>query len=127
MVKAVDIYEDISVYSDFASTSTYYLNRGGEGGDAIHNGEITTYELKQNYPNPFNPVTNIQYQIVNQGMVSLKVYDMLGREVKTLVNEIKSPGKYIVSFDASSLSSGVYFYKISAGEFSDVKRMVLIK
>ncbi len=127
MVKAVDIYEDISVYSDFASTSTYYLNRGGEGGDAIHSGEIYTYELKQNYPNPFNPVTNIQYQIVNQGMVTLKVYDLLGREVKTLVNEIKSPGKYLVSFDASSLSSGVYFYKISAGEFSDVKRMVLIK
>ena len=126
-VKAVDIYEDISVYSDFVSISTYYLNRGGEGGDAIHSGEIFTYELKQNYPNPFNPFTSIQFQIVNQGMVTLKIYDMLGREVKTLVNEIKSPGKYVISFDASGLSSGVYFYKMTAGEFTNVKRMVLIK
>jgi len=126
-VKAVDIYEDISVYSDFVSISTYYLNRGGEGGDAIHSGEIFTYELKQNYPNPFNPFTSIQFQIVNQGMVSLKVYDMLGREVKVLVNEIKSPGKYVVSFDATGLSSGVYFYKMTAGEFTNVKRMVLVK
>ena len=126
-VKAVDIYEDISVYSDFVLISTYYLNRGGEGGDAIHSVDILTYELKQNFPNPFNPVTNIQYQIVNQGMVTLKVYDMLGREVKVLVNEIKSPGKYVVSFDATGLSSGVYFYKMTSGDFSETKKFVLVK
>jgi hypothetical protein len=88
---------------------------------------INKYELLQNFPNPFNPITNIQYQIVNQGMVTLKVYDILGREVKVLVNEIKNPGKFIVSFDASSLSSGIYFYKLTAGEFTNVKRMVLVK
>jgi len=103
------------------------LNRGGEGGDAIHSVDILTYELKQNFPNPFNPVTNIQYQIVNQGMVTLKVYDMLGREVKVLVNEIKSPGKYVVSFDATGLSSGVYFYKMTSGDFSETKKFVLVK
>ena len=97
------------------------------GINSVTNEIPVEFKLFQNYPNPFNPVTKIQYQIVNQGMVTLKVYDLLGREVKLLVNEIKSPGKYIVSFDASSLSSGVYFYKISAGEFSDVKRMVLVK
>ncbi len=126
-VKAVDIYEDISVYSDFASTSTYYLNRGGEGGDAIHNGEIYTYELKQNYPNPFNPVTNIQFQVPSLKFVKLAVYDMLGREVTLLVNEVKNPGKYIVSFDASSLSSGVYFYRMTSGDFSETKKLVLVK
>jgi len=127
-IKAVDNTTMLSVYSDYISISSYFLNRGGgEGGDAIHSEEIFTYELKQNYPNPFNPVTNIQYQIVNQGMVSLKVYDMLGREVKTIINEIKSPGKYVVSFDASGLSSGVYFYKMTTGEFTNVKRMILIK
>ncbi len=88
---------------------------------------INKYELLQNYSNPFNPVTQIQYQIVNQGMVTLKVYDLLGREVKVLVNEIKSPGNHSVTFDASSLSSGVYFYKMTAGDFSDVRRMVLVK
>ena len=85
------------------------------------------FTLSQNYPNPFNPVTNIQFQVQSLKLVKLIVYDMLGREVKVLVNEIKSPGKYIVSFDASSLSSGVYFYKMTAGEFTNVKRMVLVK
>ncbi len=85
------------------------------------------FSLSQNYPNPFNPVTNIKYQIPINTFVTVKVYDILGKEVKTLVNEFKSVGNYSVLFDASSLSSGIYFYKMSAGEFSDVKRMVLVK
>ncbi len=85
------------------------------------------YSLAQNYPNPFNPVTSIKYQIPKNTFVTIKIYDILGKEVRTLVNEVKSAGNYSIMFDASSLSSGVYFYKISAGEFSDVKRMVLIK
>ena len=85
------------------------------------------FSLSQNYPNPFNPVTSIKYQIPKNTFVTIKVYDILGKEVRTLVNEVKSAGNYSIMFDASSLSSGVYFYKISAGEFSDVKRMVLIK
>jgi len=86
-----------------------------------------TYSLAQNYPNPFNPVTKINFAIPKQGFVTLRVYDVLGREVSTLVNEVKQVGTYSVDFDASYLSSGVYFYRIESGEFSDIKRMILIK
>jgi hypothetical protein len=91
------------------------------------------FSLSQNYPNPFNPVTNLEFGISDLlasrsgGFVSLKVYDMLGKEVATLVNENLSPGKYKVEFDGSGLTSGVYFYKLTAGEFTDVKRMMLVK
>jgi hypothetical protein len=85
------------------------------------------YNLSQNYPNPFNPVTQIKYGLPKQGLVTLNVYDVLGREVTKLVNEVKAPGNYLVDFDGSNLSSGVYFYKLSVGNFSDVKRMMLIK
>ena len=85
------------------------------------------YDLKQNYPNPFNPVTKINYELPKDGYISLKIYDVLGREVRTLVNEVKTAGYYSVDFDASTLSSGVYFYKMESGAFSDIKRMVLIK
>lgn len=87
----------------------------------------TNFNLEQNYPNPFNPTTNIQFSIPKQNFVTLKVYDVLGREVATLVNEEKSTGFYNVSFDASSLSSGVYIYKIQAGNFINSKKMVLLK
>jgi len=85
------------------------------------------FELYQNYPNPFNPITNIKYQIQKTGLVTLKIYDITGREIKTLVNEIKNPGSYIVTFNGTELSSGVYFYRIQAGDFVQVKKMVLIK
>lgn len=85
------------------------------------------YKLSQNYPNPFNPVTRISYEIPRQGYVSLKIYDVLGREVKELVNEIKSPGFYSADFNATELSSGIYFYRVECNGFSDVKRMILIK
>ena len=67
-----------------------------------------TYSLSQNYPNPFNPVTQVKYDLPKQGFVTLKVFDVLGREVSKLVNEVKTPGSYIVDFDGTSLSSGVY-------------------
>jgi hypothetical protein len=86
-----------------------------------------TYSLSQNYPNPFNPVTKIGYAIPKQGLVSLKIYDVLGREAAVLINEEMQPGYYSVDFDASYLSSGVYFYKLEAGTFNEVKRMMLIK
>jgi len=85
------------------------------------------YSLSQNYPNPFNPVTKIKFAIPKQGFVTLKVYDILGREVKTLVNDVKAPGTYSVDFNGTELSSGVYFYKIQVNGFSEIKRMVLIK
>lgn len=89
--------------------------------------EPNDYELSQNYPNPFNPVTKITYSIKSGSNVRLVVYDLLGREVRTLVNEFEHPGSYEVVFNAEGLSSGIYFYKISAGEFSDTKRMILNK
>ncbi|MEP0861470.1 MAG: T9SS type A sorting domain-containing protein, partial [Ignavibacterium sp.] len=86
-----------------------------------------TYELAQNYPNPFNPSTKIRYQIPNDGFVTLKIYDILGAEVSTLVNETKVAGKYEVNFDASSLASGVYIYKLTAGSFTSSKKLMVIK
>jgi len=85
------------------------------------------YYLSQNYPNPFNPVTNFDFEIPELGFVTLKIYDVMGRELLTLVNENKEPGYYTVRFDGSNLSSGVYFYRMTAGEFVAVKKFVLIK
>ncbi len=83
--------------------------------------------LSQNYPNPFNPLTTIKYFVAQAGIVTLKVYDFLGREVATLVNKKESQGIYSVTFDASKLSSGVYFYRLTAGKYMSTKRMMLIK
>jgi len=86
-----------------------------------------TYDLAQNFPNPFNPSTTIRYQIPQDGIVTLKIYDILGSEVATLVNEEKIAGKYEVNFNASVLASGVYIYKIQAGSFINSKKMILLK
>ncbi len=85
------------------------------------------YSLSQNYPNPFNPVTNIKYQIPLNGFVSLKIYDITGREIANLVKEYKQAGYYTISFNGSNFASGVYFYRIQTGDFVQVKKMVLIK
>ncbi len=85
------------------------------------------YKLGQNYPNPFNPVTKINFAIPKSGLVSIKVYDVLGKEVQTLVNEVKTAGSYAVDFNGSNLASGIYFYKISVDGFTDVKKMTLVK
>ena len=85
------------------------------------------YALSQNYPNPFNPTTKINFALPKSGLVSMKVYDILGKEVATLVNEVKNAGSYTVDFNASSLTSGVYFYKVSVNGFSEVKKMLLLK
>ncbi len=85
------------------------------------------YNLSQNYPNPFNPTTTISYDIQNDGIVTIKVYDILGKEMMILVNEFKQTGSYKINFDGHNFSSGIYFYKIEAGNFNDTKRMVLLK
>jgi hypothetical protein len=85
------------------------------------------FALEQNYPNPFNPSTMISYQILASGHVTLKVYDVLGREVGTLVDEVMRPGKYEATLDAGSLSSGVYFYRLRAGSFNATKKLLLLK
>ncbi len=84
-------------------------------------------ELKQNYPNPFNPVTTISYQLPKKGQVSLKIYNSLGKEIKELVNNYQGEGSYSVKFDGSELPSGVYFYKITAGTYTDTKKLILMK
>ena len=86
-----------------------------------------TYNLGQNYPNPFNPVTTIEFQIAKPGFISLKVYDILGKEIETLINEKKSTGTYKVEFNGKNLSSGIYFYRLQAGSFVSTKKFVLLK
>jgi hypothetical protein len=85
------------------------------------------FSLAQNYPNPFNPSTKISYTLKNNGKVSLVVFDLLGREVAVLANEIQTAGQHQVQFSASSLSSGVYFYKLQAGNEVITKKMMLLK
>ena len=89
------------------------------------------FSLKQNYPNPFNPSTRIQYQVSSSWNVSLKVFDILGNEVATLVNEEKPAGRYEVEFETSSgnrhLASGIYFYQLKAGSFTETKKMILLR
>jgi len=85
------------------------------------------FTLSQNFPNPFNPSTHIDFTLPASGSVSLKVYDLLGREMMTLVNEQKPAGTYRATFDASNLPSGTYFYVLRAGSFSESKKMLLVK
>lgn len=85
------------------------------------------YRLYQNYPNPFNPTTEIRYQTSDVGRVVLNVYDILGRKVTTLVDEIQSPGLRSGTFNATTLPSGVYFYRLTARSFVETKRMMLLK
>ncbi|MGA8264586.1 MAG: S8/S53 family peptidase [Ignavibacteriaceae bacterium] len=117
-----------------ASAQYYVTGSGGIGPKAVDNSLETLkkvvpelYDLGQNYPNPFNPTTQIKYALKEDGFVEIKVYDLLGKEVATLVNENKSAGFYTVNFDASRLSSGIYFYTIKTKDFFDRKKMVVLK
>ena len=95
-----------------------------------NNEQNLTYSLSQNYPNPFNPATIIKYTLAKPGFVQIKVYNILGKEIATLVKGIKSAGEYQVEFDVNfykNLSSGIYYYKIEAGEYTDIKKMMLVK
>jgi hypothetical protein len=88
---------------------------------------LESYYLSNNYPNPFNPSTKIKFEIPDLEFVSLKVYDVLGNEIATLVDEEKLAGEYEVDFDGKGLSSGLYFYTFKAGNFSETRKMVLLK
>jgi hypothetical protein len=88
---------------------------------------VSSYRLSQNYPNPFNPTTDIEFSIPKSEFVTLKVYNILGEEVITLISEKLTIGKYKYEWDASNLSSGIYFYRIQAGDFVETKKMILIK
>jgi len=88
---------------------------------------VNKFELNQNYPNPFNPGTTIRYSIPSDGFVKLSIFNTIGEEVRTLVNEFKVAGSYDENFDAAELSSGIYFYKLQTGSFVQTKKMILMK
>jgi Secretion system C-terminal sorting domain len=85
------------------------------------------YVLAQNYPNPFNPVTTIHFELIQPGMTTIDIFDITGRHVRTLANSEMATGAYDLRFDASALSSGVYFYRLTSGSFTDIKKMSLVK
>jgi len=99
----------------------YYL------GTEIQIGAPEKFELSQNYPNPFNPNTIIKYALPQDGNVTLRIYDILGKEVAVLVNDFQKAGNYNINFDAHRLSSGVYIYKLESGNFAESKKLTLIK
>ncbi|MCG6958975.1 T9SS type A sorting domain-containing protein, partial [bacterium BMS3Abin03] len=112
----------------------YRLKQIDTDGSYIYSKEIEInlvnsfeFKLKQNYPNPFNAITIIKYSIPEASIVRMKIFDILGREIITLVNENKIGGNYEIRFDAKNLSSGIYYYQIRAGKFIDTKKFVLIK
>ncbi|MGE5437542.1 MAG: T9SS type A sorting domain-containing protein [Syntrophothermus sp.] len=105
----------------------YKFTKNGVGVREDHSAIVNNYTLDQNYPNPFNPSTTIKFSVVNEGMVTLRVFNMLGEVVSTLVNENLSNGNYTVNFDASKLSSGTYVYELQTGDVRLTKKMVLMK
>jgi hypothetical protein len=113
--------------SDGLPVGSLMWNSKITGVKKANNNLPSNFSLSQNYPNPFNPTTMIQYSIPKSSIVTLKVYNMLGQEIATLVNKQQTAGNYNVNFDASRLASGIYMYKIQAGSFTSTKKMMLIK
>lgn len=121
MLRAVDA----AYLGSFVATGEFSIGVTSTGNE--NDNLPISYSVEQNYPNPFNPATVIKYAIPAEGLVTIKIYNALGEEVKALVNEIKQAGNYQVTFDASGLSSGVYFYRINSGKFTETKKMILAK
>ena len=91
------------------------------------NSQIQDYKLEQNFPNPFNPITKINFEIPKTSYISLRIFDVAGKEVSDLINEIKNPGKYSINFDGTNFASGTYFCRLESNEFILIKKMLLIK
>jgi hypothetical protein len=125
-VSALDTQVKESVRSDFQTINGYGVNNKESADEEISEKELE-YNLVNAYPNPFNPVTTIIYKIKEKGLVSLTVYDILGREAANLVNENQEEGSYTVNFDASNLPSGVYIYTLQVNDFISSKKMTVIK
>ena len=122
----IDTYGNNITLTDCAGYNNFYYSSFVTGAEA-NIVKDRTYTLFQNYPNPFNPTTTINYSIPRTSLVTIKVYDVLGREIETLVNDEKHIGNYKVEFNASKLASGIYFYKMQAGDFSETKKLILLK
>ena len=129
------VYYDVREYYSVEGTTSYesWIGTIGEllpkintPSNSVAGSEIKEYSVTC-YPNPFNPSTTLNYQLPVDGMVSLKIYNELGQEIKTLIDEFKSKGNYNINFNASNLSSGIYFYKLQSGDFVSIKKMVLMK
>ncbi|UCE17139.1 MAG: T9SS type A sorting domain-containing protein [Gemmatimonadota bacterium] len=119
--EAMELLESLRSYLSAEDYGRFMALVKGEVGMPVE------YSLAQNYPNPFNPTTNIEYSVAGNARTTLRVYNVLGQELVTLVDEVKEPGHYSVDWDASEMASGVYFYRLEAGDFSATKRMVLMK
>ncbi|MFA4924829.1 MAG: T9SS type A sorting domain-containing protein, partial [Ignavibacteriaceae bacterium] len=111
--------------SDYSPVQKF--TRSGVGVEKLGNTLPTAYLLDQNYPNPFNPETSIRFSIPSESFVTVKVFNTLGEEVTTLVNEQKTAGVYSVSFKANNITSGIYFYTINANNFTSTKKMILLR
>ncbi|MBI4535209.1 MAG: T9SS type A sorting domain-containing protein [Ignavibacteriae bacterium] len=115
------------LFAGFGPTGLFYDGSNISPTDVRPTDEVpAVFALEQNYPNPFNPTTTIKFSIPHTSDVTLKVYDLLGREVATLLNDTKPMGTYEVTWNAANLASGVYFYRLTAGSFYDVIRVVLL-
>jgi hypothetical protein len=117
--KTAIVVRDVKVYA-FSPGNVNSVNEN-------LNQKVSDFSLSQNYPNPFNPTTTIKYAIQKRTFVELKVYDVIGREVEVLVNEAQESGYYEIEFNASKLSSGIYFYQIKTERYVETKKMLLVK
>ncbi len=135
-----EIKKDGAVYNDFTAETRILHLPAGTGGEFKVTYELTNpayalnewvskpqFRLDQNYPNPFNPVTTISFSVPERSRVSLKVYDILGKEVSVLLNEDKSAGTYNIRFNAGTLASGVYLYRLETPAFAQTKKLILLK
>ncbi|TAL59490.1 MAG: T9SS type A sorting domain-containing protein [Bacteroidetes bacterium] len=125
LYKVIAVVEPIEVESNTVryETAGWGLDKKGQKKDGI----VYETKLEQNYPNPWNPISRIKYQVSKKSRVTIKIYDMLSREIAELVNEEKEAGEYEIEFNGSKLPSGIYLYEMRAGNYRSVKKMNLIK
>ena len=118
---------DLATANRLSKTVSVLLNQGGTGVDEMTELHPPAFSLRQNYPNPFNPATTIRYEVLRPGYVTLKIFNILGQEVETIVSARQAAGEYMVDWDAANFTSGIYFYRLQVGEFSETRKLILLK